>query len=226
MSQWHKEAEKKWDERADFWNQNSQEMWDHGSRSTIIPFFQKHIEPPCTVLDAGCGDGYGAFKLSEQGYQVIGVDLSKQMVKIAKKRETGKSLQFIQGDLTKLPFQDEEFEAIMAINSLEWTEDPLSVLKELSRLLKEKGYLCIGLLGPTAVPRKNSFQRLYGERVVCNTMMPWELEQLATENGYTVIDGLGVYKREVKPTTLSGLPSELKQALTFMWVSILQKKSS
>ena len=34
---WHESAEK-WDSSAEFWNQNSQEMWDSGSRSTIIPF--------------------------------------------------------------------------------------------------------------------------------------------------------------------------------------------
>lgn len=37
---WHKEAEKQWDGRADFWSKQSQDMWNSGSRSTIIPFFQ------------------------------------------------------------------------------------------------------------------------------------------------------------------------------------------
>ncbi len=224
MFEWHNEAEKKWDERAEFWNQNSQEMWDHGSRSTIIPFFQNHIEPKSCVLDAGCGDGYGASKLSDLGFDVTGIDLSQQMIERASDRILDRNLQFVQGDLTKLPFHNEQFDGIMAINSLEWTENPLLTLKELRRVLRENGFLCIGLLGPTAMPRKNSFQRLYGENVICNTMMPWELEKLAEENGFVVIDGQGVYKREVSQETLTGLPTELKQALTFMWLFILQKK--
>jgi ubiquinone/menaquinone biosynthesis C-methylase UbiE len=222
MFQWHKEAERKWDERADFWNQNSQEMWDHGSRSTIIPFLKERVEP-CHVVDAGCGDGYGSYLLSQHGYQVTGIDLSMHMIEKAKKREHGNDLHFVQGDVSNLPFQDGEFGAVMAINSLEWTKDPLSVLNEFSRVLNDKGYLCIGILGPTAMPRKNSYQRLYGENVICNTMMPWELERLATENGYTVVDGHGVYKREVTPPIIKGLSTELKQALTFMWVYIFQK---
>ena len=47
---WHESAEKKWDNNAEFWNQNSQEMWDSGSRSTIIPFFEQHVEKEVQVL--------------------------------------------------------------------------------------------------------------------------------------------------------------------------------
>ncbi len=61
---WHESAEKKWDSSAEFWNQNSQEMWDSGSRSTIIPFFEQYVKKEAQVLDVGCGDGYGTYKLS------------------------------------------------------------------------------------------------------------------------------------------------------------------
>jgi ubiquinone/menaquinone biosynthesis C-methylase UbiE len=224
MFEWHKEAERKWDERADFWNQNSQEMWDEGSRSTIIPFFQKYVQQACRVLDAGCGDGYGSYKLSKQEYDVTGVDLSKQMIEKARTRITEENLHFTQGDLVNLPFQDGEFDAVMAINSLEWTKDPLSAIKEMNRVLKKNGHVCIGILGPTAMPRINSYRRLYGENVICNTMMPWELKELTMENGFDVIAGIGVYKKGVKEQHVKGLPEELQQALTFMWVFLLRKK--
>jgi ubiquinone/menaquinone biosynthesis C-methylase UbiE len=224
MFEWHNEARKKWDERADFWNQSSKDMWDQGSRSTIIPFLQQHIKP-CSILDAGCGDGYGSYLLQKQGYEVTGVDVSTNMVEKAKSRDTENKLQFLQADIASMPFSDATFEAIMAINSMEWTLDPLGVLKEFSRVLRSSGYLCIGLLGPTAAPRQNSFQRLYGENVICNTMMPWELQSLAEENGFRLINGHGVYKKEVTPATLIGLSSELKQALSFMWVFIFEKKA-
>ncbi|MBM7663244.1 ubiquinone/menaquinone biosynthesis C-methylase UbiE [Bacillus mesophilus] len=223
MFDWHYEAQKKWDEKADFWNQSSKDMWDQGSRSTIIPFLQQHIKP-CSILDAGCGDGYGSYMLQKQGFKVTGVDVSTNMIEIAKGRDTKNELQFLQSDIAKMPFPDASFEAIMAINSLEWTIDPLEVVKEFKRVLRPSGTLCIGLLGPTAAPRQNSYQRLYGENVICNTMMPWELQSLAEENGFRLIDGHGVYKKGVTPQTLNGLSSELKQALSFMWVFMFEKK--
>jgi ubiquinone/menaquinone biosynthesis C-methylase UbiE len=224
MFEWHKEAERKWDERADFWNQSSQEMWDDGSRSSIIPFFENYLHPTSHVVDAGCGDGYGSYKLSKRGHRVTGVDLSEQMINKAKTRDKSETLTFVQGDLVKLPLQDKEFDAAMAINSLEWTSQPLLAIKELHRVLKKDGFLCVGILGPTAMPRKNSYRRLYNEDVICNTMMPWELKELAMENGFEVVDGIGVYKKGVKETNLEGLSEELKQALTFMWVFLFRKK--
>ncbi|WP_212936350.1 class I SAM-dependent methyltransferase [Bacillus hominis] len=219
---WHESAEKKWDNNADFWNQNSQEMWDSGSRSTIIPFFEQYVEKEVQVLDVGCGDGYGTYKLSLTGYKAVGVDLSEVMIQKGRERGEGPNLSFIKGDLSSLPFENEKFEAIMAINSLEWTEEPLQALNEIKRVLKKDGYACIAILGPTAKPRENSYPRLYGKDVVCNTMMPWEFEQLAKEQGFEVVDGIGVYKRGVNEKMLGQLPTELQQALTFLWVFMLK----
>ncbi|WP_027409790.1 class I SAM-dependent methyltransferase [Anoxybacteroides tepidamans] len=221
---WHNEAQKQWDERAEFWNKSSEEMWEHGSRKTIVPFMSRYIPKGSEVADLGCGDGYGAWKLCQSGYRVVGVDLSREMIEKAKARGEHESLRFIQGDLTNLPFADETFSGAMAINSLEWTQKPLKALNEMRRILKQGHYLCVGLLGPTAAPRTNSYPRLYGKPVICNTMMPWEFEQLAQENGWELVDGQGVYKKGVREQLLSGLSLELKQALTFMWLFMLRKQ--
>ncbi|MBE4910163.1 class I SAM-dependent methyltransferase [Bacillus luteolus] len=221
---WHKEVEKQWDNRANFWNQNSENMWEKGSRSTIIPFLKRYLQPEMNILDAGCGDGYGSYKLYQEGFNVTGVDISKEMIERAKLRLESKRLHYKQADLSDLPFDAETFSAVMAINSLEWTANPLKAINECSRILKPNGILCVGLLGPTAGPRQNAYRRLYGEDVICNTMMPWEFQQLVMENGFEVIDGQGVYKNAVDLSKINHYPLELKQALTFMWVFILKKK--
>ena len=53
-------------------------------------------------------------------------------------------------------------------------------------------------------------------------MMPWEFEQLAKEQGFEVVDGIGVYKRGVNEKMLGQLPTELQQSLTFLWVFMLK----
>jgi ubiquinone/menaquinone biosynthesis C-methylase UbiE len=222
--EWHKEAKKQWDDRADFWTKSSKEMWTEGSRKTIIPFLKQYIRKGSTIVDAGCGDGFGSYLLAQEEYVVTGVDLSDEMIERAKAKMKMKSLTFVQGDLTNLPFESNSADAVMAVNSLEWTERPIDALNELTRIVKEDGHACVGLLGPTAHPRVNSYRRLYGETVIMNTMMPWEFEQLTEENGWTVIGSHGVYKRGVNEKMLGSLPKELQQALTFMWVFMLKKK--
>ncbi|WP_407271998.1 class I SAM-dependent methyltransferase [Radiobacillus sp. PE A8.2] len=219
---WHKEAEQQWDMRSNFWNQNSKDMWDSGNRSTIIPLIGKHMNPQARLLDVGCGDGYGAYKLSALGFEVVGVDISAEMVKKAKQNQSNR-LSFVQGDVVNLPFESDTFDGIMVINALEWTEDPFKGLRELHRIAKKDARIFIGILGPAAGPRTNSFPRLIGEPTICNTMMPWELEQLALELDLKVIDGMGVYDAQVDQFEIDQLPKRLKQALTFMWVSVLKK---
>ncbi|MEN2768753.1 class I SAM-dependent methyltransferase [Ornithinibacillus xuwenensis] len=218
---WSKEAKNQWDNRAMFWSERSKNMWDHGSRKDIIPFFNDFVETGNRVLDVGCGDGYGTYKLNELGYKAVGADLSVEMITKAKERLF--DIPFFQADIGNLPFQSNSFDAILCINVLEWTEIPALALKELRRVLKPGGFLCTGILGPTAGPRNNGYRRVYGEKTISNSMMPWEFDKLAKEMDFVALNGFGVYKEGVKAEHYQQLPITLKQALTFMWVSIYQK---
>ncbi len=221
---WSAEAEKLWDNNSESWNSKSREMWEQGSRKDIISFFEKHVEKGLMVCDLGCGDGYGSYKLAMAGYQVMGVDVSEEMIHKAKELNADTRAEFIKADISRLPLKENSADAVLAINSLEWTESSLDVLEEMNRIVKPGGKACIGILGPTAAPRVNSYRRLYKEQVICNTMMPWEFEQLAEENGWTKITELGVYKKASEQLSKGSLTVDLKQALSFMWVFMLEHK--
>jgi ubiquinone/menaquinone biosynthesis C-methylase UbiE len=221
-SEWHTNARSRWDINADNWHSRSVENWSTGSRKAIIPFFLKTVNKGKKVGDMGCGDGYGSYLLHQNGYKVTGMDFSEKMVEIATQLER-ENLKFVQGDLVRLPFRDNEFDAVMAINSIEWTESPFQALNELERVTVKEGYICIALLGPTAHPRDNSFPRLHGEEAICNTMMPWELERLAGEKGWDKVDEEWVYKKGVDESLAGSLTNELKQALTFMTLFMFKR---
>ncbi|WP_010529360.1 class I SAM-dependent methyltransferase [Lentibacillus jeotgali] len=220
---WHHEAEKQWDDRAEFWSARSMEMWDSGSRKDIVPFIQRQLEQDSKILDVGCGDGYGSYKLHKLGYHVTGVDISGEMIRRASEKTEQAAISFRQGDITRLPIDDKSQDAIMAINVLEWTETPVKALNELGRVLKKDGLFVAGILGPTAGPRMNSYPRLHGENAICNTVMPWEFQQLAQENDLMYEDGFGIYKKGVHERHYKGLALDLQQALTFMWVFMMRK---
>src|SRR5699024_10929215 len=111
----------------------------------------------------------------------------------------------------------------LIINVLEWTENPYRAMVEVKRVLKPGGYVCVGILGPTAGPRNHGFRRLYGENVMINTMMPWEFFQLTKEMNFQLIDELCVDKQEIENEDFSHLPKKLQQSLSFMWVFMLQR---
>lgn len=215
MEEWGKTAQEKWEGNAGNWHSRSEEMWLTGSRKQILPFVEKHVPKASHIGDLGCGDGAGSHLLRQAGYEVTGMDFSNNMIDLAKRYE-GDDLRFVQGDLTSMPFRDHAFNGVMAINSIEWLEDPLEALKEVERVVIPGGYIVIGLLGPTAHPRENAFPRLTGGKAVCNTMMPWELVKLSTELGWKAVDEEWVFKKGVKGDAITGLDHELKQALSFM----------
>ncbi len=223
---WNSGVAWQWNQNAANWHSRSKEMWENGSRRTVLPLLRQLVRPTDgAILDAGCGDGYGSWKLAIEGYTVTGVDISDEMIMLAKKRTSSDlSLSFQTGDIAQLPFENDAFAGIVAINVIEWTETPLDTLLELTRLLKPGGILLLGVLGPTAAPRAYSYRRLYGESVIQNTMMPWEACQLALENGYELVVEHPVYKEGVDPKAAEPLSAELKQSLSFLTLFALKKQ--
>ncbi|GEN32014.1 ubiquinone/menaquinone biosynthesis C-methylase UbiE [Cerasibacillus quisquiliarum] len=219
-SSWEDKVKSEWKARAKTWDMKSASMWDNGSRKEIIPFIQKHIKKGAKILDVGCASGYGTNKLHLAGYQAEGVDISEKMIELAKRRFP--NVPFTTASIDKLPFSDQSYDAMMVVNVLEWTSHPYKAMVELKRVLKSNGYLCIGILGPTAGPRNHGYRRLYGENVIINTMMPWEFSQLATELGFEQIADFGVDKKETEGKDFSDLPKKLQQSLAFMWVFMLR----
>lgn len=221
---WQKVSATEWDKRSDSWHERSAGMWNEGSRKDIIPLFLQFLKEDNRVCDLGCGDGMGAYKLSQHQVNVIGIDGSEEMIRKAKHVNGNNDNEFMKGDLADLPFEDHHLDGVMAINSFEWTEHPFEAIKEAVRVLKPGGYGCFGILGPTAGPRSNSFPRLLGESVICNTMMPWEFEQLLQALPMKKVAELGVYKKAAESLPKGGLPLPLQQSLSFMWVFVFQKE--
>src|SRR5699024_12338821 len=102
-------------------------------------------------------------------------------------------------------FGKETLDAIVMINVFEWTNIPAHALREMTRALKYDGYLCVGILGPTAGPRAHSYDLVYGKGILQNTMMAWEFSHLAKEFGYILIDKMPVWKNKMSTIKLKEL---------------------
>ena len=91
------------------------------------------------ILDAGCGPGAMLPHLAKYG-DVIGVDISEDALKYAKKRGKVKK-----GDITNIDFKDETFDLVVCMDVLYhmWVKDETSALKEFNRVLKKDGILLL-----------------------------------------------------------------------------------
>lgn len=98
-----------------------------------------------TILELGTGTGHLVKTLMETGNIVVGIDISKAMVEISRKRTKKIEIErnIFQMDAQSLLFDDESFDLLIADN-LVWTLDnPLEAYREWYRVLKKGGRLLI-----------------------------------------------------------------------------------
>ncbi|MFQ5648291.1 MAG: class I SAM-dependent methyltransferase [Candidatus Aenigmatarchaeota archaeon] len=100
------------------------------------------------VLDVGCGGGYPVSRFfADLGYGVTGIDLSSEMLKIAKK--TVPKARFYKRDMTKLDFPARTFDIIVAFYSIIHVprKHHRKIISNFYRMLKPRGaiLICMGL---------------------------------------------------------------------------------
>lgn len=96
------------------------------------------------VLDAACGEGYGAALLAATGATVTGVDISAAAIAHAKARYGQQDrLEFQVTDCTALPFAEHEFDRVVSFETLEHLAAQDEMLAEFKRVLKPDGCLIL-----------------------------------------------------------------------------------
>ncbi len=86
--------------------------------------------------------GVGTGRFAEPLRVSIGLDPSKNMLQIAKKR----GIETISGEGENLPFADKKFDFVLMVNTLCFVNDIRQVVIEIRRVLKDKGKIIIGLI--------------------------------------------------------------------------------
>ena len=97
------------------------------------------------VLDVGCGTGVSAFafKGAFPDDDVVGLDISPQMVRIARRRDADDACTFLLGDACRLPFADASVDVVAGHSFLYLVPDRAGALREIRRVLRPGGRLVL-----------------------------------------------------------------------------------
>lgn len=118
--------------------------WFVGRRAILESFLNKIVEKvkPDTldpeILDVGCGTGANIEMLTQFG-PTRGVDVSDDALEFCRR----KGLNVQKGLAEKLPFQNESFDIVTALDVIEHLDDDIAGLKEMFRVTKSGGYSLI-----------------------------------------------------------------------------------
>jgi len=92
------------------------------------------------VLEVGCGGGVftRGIKHHRPDLDLVGLDISQKSIRFARSASS-KKIKFIKGDVYRLPFKNDSFEAVVCFDLLEHLEAPEKALGEIKRVLKNEG---------------------------------------------------------------------------------------
>jgi ubiquinone/menaquinone biosynthesis C-methylase UbiE len=102
------------------------------------------------VLDAACGTGRYALRLAQAGARVCGVDVSEEMLAVARTKhdEQGLDVELRLGELTALPYPDASFDVAVCALTFCHLPDLRPPTAELARVLRPGGRLVISDFHP------------------------------------------------------------------------------
>jgi ubiquinone/menaquinone biosynthesis C-methylase UbiE len=106
----------------------------------------KDLVPGKKVLDLGCGTGIFTKVIHDWGGDVIGIDISESMIKIA--RNEYPDIKFFTLDAEKTNFPDEEFDVVSSSLMIHYLDDLLILFKEVNRILKLNGFFIFSFHHP------------------------------------------------------------------------------
>jgi len=92
------------------------------------------------ILDVACGTGYYLELFLKTHKNIVGADLSEEMVRIC--RQKGLFMTLV-ANYEKLPFKDSSFDLVLCINAFQYADNPSKALAEFSRVINKNGKIIL-----------------------------------------------------------------------------------
>lgn len=153
-----------------------------------------HPRPESTVLDVACGPGYIAIGFAAVCREVVGVDITPDMLAVAERNRQGSgfsNVRFLLGDADSLPFPNGVFDVVVCRFAFHHFEDPAWVLAEMNRVCRVGGAVAVEDLvvseHPGRAAYQNQFERLRDPSHICALPVSRFLA-LFTDSGLEVED--------------------------------------
>ncbi len=118
------------------------EIWKNVFKAELDYILQE-LKGTKDVLSVGCGPAIIEAGLSEYGFNVTGLDISKEALE-----QTPDSIRTIVGSAESMDFADGSFDAVIYVASLQFIEKYKQAIKQTARVLKSGGKLLAMLLNP------------------------------------------------------------------------------
>jgi SAM-dependent methyltransferase len=156
---------------------------DYTNLEFNIPAFLELVPPPGRrTLDLGCGEGRVGAALARKGHRVVGVDSSDGMIASAVE-----VIEAEVADAAALPFDEDEFDLVVAFMSVQDMDEPKAAVQEVARVLEPGGRFCLAVPHPINLAgrfeSKDPDARFFIER---SYYLPYLHEDVVERDGFRI----------------------------------------
>ncbi len=109
------------------------------------------------ALDIASGSGYGTALLGQRAKKAYGVDVDPEAIRYSKKNYSSKNVEFLEGDGTKIPLDDDSVDVVVSFETIEHIEDYKTFMSEVKRVLKADGLFILSTPNDVEFPESNHF---------------------------------------------------------------------
>ena len=163
---------------------------EFGQRVDVVEkrLVKKYLDkvPEKEALELGCGTGHWSLFFSDNGFQITGIDLAKDMLNKAIEKDIPGTV-FMEMNAEELMFPSESIKNIFTIATAEFTDDRQQFFDEAFRVLKRGGYLLAGVLNENSTLGKTKDQDEVFKNATFFT--PETLYRSLTRFGHAEIEG-------------------------------------
>ena len=153
-----------------------------------VKMLSRHLRPGMSVLELGCGTGYFTRELARSGADVIAVDVSPELLEIAKANCSAPNVRYEIQNAFELSYPDAVFDSVVGSSVLHHLEIEQAI-REIYRVLKPSGTIYFtepNMLNPQIAVQKNVpwVKRKLGDSPDETAFFRWRLRRLLEQKGY------------------------------------------
>jgi ubiquinone/menaquinone biosynthesis C-methylase UbiE len=194
-----------YDKYASVYDQSKQDRLSKRMVPYIRELWAKFGLSPQSLLDLACGTGSAAIAFARQGIQVIGVDLSDEMLVQARKKRQARLVEWQQGDMRSFELSKSVDAAICLFDSLNYLlsyKEFESTLAQVARHLKPGGLFIFDLVSEYALAQEwgNSTEVLPGEALYQIWNSRYDPARHTAEMNLTIFQREGEHYQKIEET--------------------------
>jgi SAM-dependent methyltransferase len=153
-----------------------------------VAMLTNHLRPGQRVLELGCGTGYFTRELAKTGAQIIAIDISPDLLEVARHECPQQNVTFEIQNAYALTYPNDDFDSVVGSSVLHHL-DVDAALREIHRVLKPGGSIYFtepNMLNPQIALQKNipSIKRRLGDSPDESAFVRWPLQRRLRANGF------------------------------------------